>query len=147
MKPFSFKLDSVLNYRNYLEKTAQSDLFNARNEYERKEKEIERLTGKRMEMAKECSNEGIQGIDVSLYRIYRTFLKKLDLDLERAHMELKIQEKKVKDKEAALKEKSIKKKTLESLKDLQLQKHMRELEREEQKVMDELAVLNGGRGI
>ncbi|MDY7037231.1 MAG: flagellar export protein FliJ [Thermodesulfobacteriota bacterium] len=147
MKPFSFRLESVLNYRNYMLKSAQNDLFNARNEYERKEKEVERLAGKRMEVASQCSNEELKGIDVSLHRIYRTFLKKLDHHLEKAQMELKIKEKKVKDKEEVLKERSIKKKALESLKDLQLQKHRRELEREEQKVMDELAVLNEGGGI
>jgi len=32
MKPFTFRLDKILDYRKYLSKMAQIDLFNARNE-------------------------------------------------------------------------------------------------------------------
>jgi len=141
MKRFSFRLDSILNYRNYLEKRAQRDLFNARHEHIETEKEIERLGNKRMETARECSDEGLRGMDVPLYQVYRSFLLKLNYDLERAHMGLKKAEEKIKEKKAVLKEKSIKKKTLEVLKDLQLKKYMQRLEKEEQKVMDELAIM------
>ena len=33
MKPFTFRLEKILDYRTSLEKRAQIDLYNARNEY------------------------------------------------------------------------------------------------------------------
>jgi len=141
MKPFSFRLDSILNYRNYLEKRAQRNLANAINEYIGWEREIERLAKKRMEIARKCSDEGFKGMDVPIYHMYRSFLQKVNGDLERANMSLKKTEEKIKEKKAVLKGESIKKKTLETLKDLQLKKYMHRLETEEQKTIDELVIM------
>lgn len=140
MKPFSFRLDSVLNYRNYLEKMAQRNLISVINEYIGWEREIERLSKKRMEIARKCSDEGFRGMDVPLYHIYRSFLQKVNDDLERANMSQKKTEEKIKEKKAVLKGESIKKKTLETLKDLQRKKYMKRLETGEQKTIDELVI-------
>ncbi|UCH00544.1 MAG: flagellar export protein FliJ [Deltaproteobacteria bacterium] len=144
MKPFSFRLDSILNYRDYLEKRAQRDLFNARNEYMERVKAVKRLAKERVEIARRCRDEGFRGIDVPLYQIYISFLQRLEHDIERAHMSLKKGEEKVKAQEAVLKKESIKKKTLELLKDLQLKRRLERLEREEQKQMDELVIIRRG---
>jgi flagellar FliJ protein len=141
MKPFSFRLDSILNYRNYLEKKAQRNLVNAINEYRGLGREIERLSKKRIEIAGKCSEEGLRGMDVPKYHIYRFFLQKVTDDLERANMSLEKTEEKIKKKKAVLKGESIKKKTLETLKDLQLKKYMLRLETEEQKKLDELVIM------
>ena len=79
MKPFSFRLESILNYRNYLEKKAQRDLFKAKSEVMGWEREIKRLSERRMEIAQECSEAGIRGIDAPRYQTYKTFLQKLNL--------------------------------------------------------------------
>jgi len=144
MRAFSFRLDSIFNYREYLEKRAQRDLFNAKNEYIGSEKEIERLAERRVEIAITCSQEGFKGIDVPLYRIYRSFMQGLEHDLERAHINLKKAEEKVKVQQAVLRKKSIKKKTLEVLRDLHLKRYLERLEREEQKAIDELVILRKG---
>jgi len=141
MKPFSFRLDSILNYRNYLEKKAQRNLANVINEYIGWEKEIDRLSKKRIEIARKCSDEGFRGMDVPKYHLYRSFLQKVNDDLERANIGLKRTEEKIKEKKAVLKGESIKKKTLETLKDLQLKKYMHRLEKEEQKTIDELVIM------
>jgi len=144
MKRFSFRLNSILNYRGYLERRAQRDLFNVRNEYMEREKTVKRLAEKRREIARKRSDEGFRGIDVSLYQIYRSFLQKLDQDLENAHMSVKEGKEKVEAQQAVLKKESIKKRTLEILRDLQLRKHLEGLEREEQKVLDELVIIRKG---
>jgi len=141
MKPFSFRLDSILNYRNYLEKKARRNLANAINEYIGWEKEIDRLSKKRIEIARKCSDEGFRGMDVPKYHLYRSFLQKVNDDLGRANMSLEKTEEKIKKKKAVLKGESIKKKTLETLKDLQLKKYMHRLETEEQKTIDELVIM------
>ena len=144
MRPFSFRLDSILNYRNYLEKRAQRDLFNAKNEYIGSKEALRKLEDKRMETARRCSDEGFRGIDVAFYQMYRSFLKKLDYDIEGAHISIEEGKEKVKVQEAVLRKESIKKKTLETLKDLQLKKYSERLEREEQKIVDELVIIKRG---
>lgn len=141
MKKFSFRLDRLLNYRKYVEKQAQKDLFSARHEAQRLEKALKRLGEKRIETEKKCREEGAKGIDVPWYRIYQAFFQKSDHDLDRARIRLREGEEEVRAKVATLNEKTVKKRTLEVLKDMQYQKYLHQLGKEEQKIMDELAVM------
>ena len=145
MKKFSFRLDRLLNYRKFLEKQAQKDLFSARHEAQRREKALKRLVEKRIETEKRYLEEGFKGMEVSWYRIYQSFFKKSEYDLEMARIRLQKGAERVKSKVAKLEEKIVKKRTLEVLKDMQYQKHLKELRREEQKVMDETAVMRRNR--
>jgi flagellar FliJ protein len=146
MKPFTFRLQRLLNYRGYLERRAQVDLFNAKNEVRAQEEEIKKLKGTKMDIWEECSDEGARGMNVPLYQIYRSFINKLDLDLEEAHRRLEALEEKVKAQTAVLREETIRKKTLENLKDLQRKRYMVQTDREEQKEMDEMVILRKGAG-
>ena len=141
MKKFSFRLDRLLNYRKYLEKQAQKNLFNAKNEAQKREKALERLIKTRIETEIQCREEGAKGMDVPWYRIYQSFLEKSDRDVETARNRLQKGEARVKAKVAILEQKSVRKKTLEVLKDKQYKKYLYQLGKEEQKVMDELAVM------
>ena len=140
MKPFTFRLDKILDYRKYLSKVAQIDLFNAKIECIRREKKVKRLSEKRKEIAKSCIDEGVKGIDVPRYKIYLAYLYKIEHDLESAHTLLKQEKENVITKEAILTNESIKKKTLETLKDLKHNKHIELSEREDQKVLDEIVI-------
>ena len=144
MKPFSFRLESLLNYRNYLEKRAQWNLVNSINEYIGLERKIERLSKKRIEVAEKCSKEGLKGMDVPKYHIYRYFIQKITDDLAGASMDLEKTEEKIKEKKAVLKGESTKKKSLETLKELRRKKYMLRLELEEQKTLDELVITRKG---
>jgi flagellar export protein FliJ len=145
VKPFSFRLKSVLKYRNYQEKNARKNLLIARDGYSAREKEIEKLTKKKMDTAREISKETVKGIDAWRYDFYRSFLKRLEQDLETAYCSLREAEKEVKEKQKILKKASINKKTLETLEDLQSKRYVEDLNAEEQKTMDELAITAGGR--
>jgi flagellar FliJ protein len=144
MKKFSFRLDSVLNHRRYMEKKAQRDLVNARDEQVRREKVAKELGDQRMDTAKECSDETFKGIDVPSYRLFISFLQSLNQDLERAHMSVKQGEEKVRAQQEILKGKSIEKKSLEILKDLQFKKYKLTRERADQKAIDELVIMRRG---
>ena len=141
MKKFSFRLDRLLNYRKYLEKQAQKNLFNAKNEALKREKVLEGLIQTRTETGKRCREEGAKGMDVPWYRIYQSFLEKSERDVETARSRLQKGEARVKAKVAILEKKSVRKKTLEVLKDKQYKKYLHQLGKEEQKAMDELAVM------
>jgi flagellar FliJ protein len=147
MKPFSFRLNKILDYRKYLRKRAQIDVFNARNECQKREKKVIRLNEKRSEISKECSEEETRGMSVPVYQLFTTFMKKIDDDLKEAHLRLNEGKDEVMVKEAILKQASIKKKTLETLKDLQYKHYMETLGREEQKILDEIVITGKGRSV
>lgn len=144
MKRFSFRLDSILDYRRHLEKRAQRDLGNAHNEQARTKKVAKELRDKREDISKECSDETFRGIDVPSYNLYTSFLRILNQDLEKAHMSLKQGEEKIRAHEAVLKRKSIEKKSLETLKESQFKEYKLTRERAEQKAIDELVIMRRG---
>jgi len=147
MKPYSFRLNKILDYRKYLRKRAQIDVFNARIECQKREKELLGLVDQRAEISEECSEEETKGMSVSVYQIFQSFMKKIDYDLKDAHLKLNEEKEKVMVKEAILKIASIKKKTLETLKDLQYKKYMETMRREEQKILDEIVITGKGRSV
>jgi len=147
MKPYSFRLNKILDYKKYLRKRAQIDVFNARNECQEREKEVLRLVDKKEGISEECSEKEIKGMSVPEYQIFKKFLNKIDCDLEDAHLRLDEGKEKVTVEEAILKQASIKKKTLETLKDLQYEKYMETLGREEQKILDEIVITGKGRSV
>lgn len=130
-----------MGYRNYLLKRAQVDLSNARYACKQTEKEIGQVVQKRIEVARQCTDEGAKGVDVARYQIFKSFLQKLEGDLEQAHIRLQEGKEQVAKKEALLKKASINKKALARLKELQQKKHIERLERETQKVLDEIVVI------
>jgi flagellar FliJ protein len=147
MKPYSFRLNKILDYRKYLRKRAQIDVFNARNECQRREKEVLGLVEHRTEIREECSKKETKGICVPLYQIFKSYLQKIDYDLKTVHLRVNEEKEKVMVKEAILKQISIKKKMLETLKDLQYKKYMEALGREEQKILDEIVITGKGRSV
>ena len=147
MKPYSFRLNKILDYRKYLRKRAQIDVFNARNECQKMEKEVLRLVEQKAEISEERSKEEEKGMSVPEYQIFQAFLQKLGHDLKEAHLRLDEEKENVMVKEAILKQASIKKKTLETLKDFQYKKYMEAMRREEQKILDEIVLTGKGRSV
>jgi len=147
MKSYSFRLNKILDYRKYLRKRAQIDVFNARIECQKREKELLGLVDQRAEISEECSEEETKGMSVPVYQIFQSFMKKIDYDLKDAHLKLNEEKEKVMVKETILKIASIKKKTLETLKDLQYKKYMETMRREEQKILDEIVITGKGRSV
>jgi flagellar FliJ protein len=144
MKSFKFRLDKILDYRKYLTKAAQIELFKAENECIRREKQIKRLSEERQELTKSCIEEGVKGIDVPRYRIYQAYLYKIERDLESARIFLKQEKKNVITKKTILKNESIKEKSLETLKDMKHKQYIELSERQDQKVLDEMVIIGRG---
>ena len=144
MKPFSFRLDKILNYRTYLRKKAQIELFNARNECLKREKEVLDLIEKRKEISEQCSEKESRGMSVPEYNKYQAYLKRIGEDIEKAYIRLNREKEEVIAKEIVLKQASINKKTLEVLKERKHNKYVESLVREEQKILDEIVITGKG---
>lgn len=141
MKQFSFRLEKVLRYRKYLETKALINLTDAINEYHKKEDSIKMIVAKRKEMSDECSGEKQKEMGVARYRLYYHFFQKLNDEQEAGGIELKNTEVKVQTRRMLLTKESIKKKSLERLKGIQSGRYHEISEKEEQKIMDETAII------
>ncbi|MBU2621878.1 MAG: flagellar export protein FliJ [Proteobacteria bacterium] len=141
MKKFSFRLEKVLRYRKYLETKAQIKLVSTINEYNIIENSIKMIVVKRKELSGECSEEKRKGMDVARYRLYYHFNRKLNDDLEAGDLALKKSEATVILHRTLLKKESVKKKTLDTLKEVQSCRYRDISEKEEQKEMDETAII------
>jgi len=141
VKRFSFRLEKVLRYRKYLESKAQIKLVDAINEYHKKENSIKIIVAKRKELADECGGEKKKGMDVARYCLYYHYFRKLNDEQEAGGLALKKTEEKVQAHRMLLTKESIKKKTLETLKEVQHGRYQEISGKEEQKMMDETAII------
>ena len=147
MKPFTFRLESILRYRKYLEKRAQGNLARAREELSRREKSVQSIHQRRKDIEVESENRVAKGIDVSVYRLYFAFSQRLQDDLDEAIHRLMESEKEVHTKKIAVKEASVKKKSLSVLRDQYWKEYTEGLEKEERKALDELVIMRRGQTV
>jgi flagellar protein FliJ len=147
MSKFTFRLESVLSWRKNLEKQAQRDLYTVRNAHMVKERTIQAMKTKREELCRARGLRESQGMDVSLYRIYRSYLDQMDCDIDQSHNELARIEEDIRMRRSALKSASIQKRTLETFKADQRKRHLEHDEKEKQKALDELVIMRRGHTI
>ena len=144
MKAFSFRLESVLNYRKFLEKKAMMQLMREKKLYSEVEMLISHFKSKKSEVAKQCHLAGLNGVDASHYQTYKSYLGKLNDDIDKAYIELKEKEKDIEEQEMVLKNETVKKKAVETLRNRHFEEHRSMAEKAEQKYMDEVVILQRG---
>ena len=144
MRPFTFKLESVLNYRKFMEKKQMMRLMKHNRACEGLKLSISRLAAQRSDMALKCSRAGAQGASVFEYLAYKSYLDTLQEDIEAARCELREEERRAREQEAVLKQETIKRKVLERLKELRLEDHREMIVKLEQEYLDELVINKRG---
>ncbi|MEF2232115.1 MAG: flagellar export protein FliJ [Pseudodesulfovibrio sp.] len=137
-KPFSFKLERVLDYRGQLEEQAKGELSRAQRVFDAQSAAVAGLEALFAEhMTKEMeSHKSVN--DMWLWRQYREALQR-DLVRERTalrELELKLQQR----REEAV-ERSRDRKLLEKLKETQARKYNEEASAREEKENDEMAAI------
>ncbi|MDQ1331341.1 MAG: flagellar protein FliJ [Thermodesulfobacteriota bacterium] len=144
MKKFSFRLEKVLNYRKHLETRARIGLAEAVGERCRREASVKRIEEMRRDLSDKCGGEKQMEIDVFRYRLYHDFFRKLNDDRQTADIELLQADLSVSRHRSALMNESMKKKALERLKEIQSVRHRAFSDKEEQKELDETALISKG---
>ncbi len=137
-KPFSFKLERVLDYRGQLEEQAKALLAKARAVRDAQREVVEELQGRyRTHMAKEMESHKSTN-DMWLWRQYKEALEQDSVREEAVlrQLELKLQQRR---QEAV--ERSRDKKLLEKLKENQAKKYHDEASAREEKENDEMAAI------
>jgi len=137
-KPFKFKLDKVLDYREQLEEQAKAALSKAKAKHAAQAALVEELQATLDMHMKKLAESQQSANDMWLWQQYKealeqdvyaawTELKNLDLKLQRCMTEAV--------------ERSKEKKLLEKLKETQLKKHRNEENAREEKENDEMATI------
>jgi len=140
MKPFVFRLESVLRYRTFKEKKALAALVAARQGHADIEKKIGSLFYQRQKSAGLRSSRGREGVVAGTYQAYTSFLQKLDRDLLAEKEALDRAAQLVRARESELVVETRKRKTLESLRETQLERHRADIEKKTQQMLDELII-------
>lgn len=147
MKKFKFKLESVLKYKDFLEKEAKQALMTINMDIRECEANIEEIRVKRARLVNEVEKETEKGIAIELFQMFQNYIGAIEnnLENERNRLKLLFDEKDLrtlklidakKEKEAIAKLKSNKKK-----------KFMEEMIYEEQKELDEISSIKKAREI
>lgn len=141
MKQFHFRLDSVLRYRKYLERTAQIKLGIAEQALIKCRDKIDSLRRLRKSISNELEYEGQKGMSSHNYQIYKLYIEKIDSDIASEHQHLKELIVSRERKREELKLTSIKKKSLKRLRDIEYSRHKEHSNLFEQNAIDELILL------
>lgn len=144
MKKFTFKLDSVLRYREHQEKKARRDLTDATNAWIETRELRDELAEKKEKLLNQLRMDAMEGMAASWYMACQNYAGQLDDELEQAHKKLEKQNRIVEDRRESLKKQYMAKESLDSLRSLYAQNHKTWVEEEEQKLLDEMILMKRG---
>jgi flagellar FliJ protein len=138
MKRFKFRLDPVIRYREYRERIAQIGLARETQALVESKNRIYEIEQARQYTVSELDSEQKQGIEVDRHLIFTAYLQGLHDEIESERERLVEIDKRIREKQEAAKVETMKKKTLEWIKQTQYSKHLKWINRAEQKAADEL---------
>ena len=138
MKRFKFRLDPVIRYREYRERIAQIGLARETQALVESKNRIYEIEQARRYTVSELDSEQKQGIEVDRHLIFTAYLQGLRDEIESERERLVEIDKRIREKQEAAKVETMKKKTLEWIKQIQYSKHLKWINRAEQKAADEL---------
>ena len=145
MKRFAFKLQPLLNYRQYLERLAQQNTARAHMDVKNCEKQITNLKQTYDQNSDKIENIVVKGVKASEFRRYHHYLDSVESGIEDEKLK-KIELKKVlKKKLSDLKKKSVDKKAMELYREKLQNEYTQEIIKIEQKELDEISSLKTAR--
>ncbi len=145
MKRFDFRLESLLNYRKYLERIAQQHTAKAQMDVNACENEILNLKKIWAQNSDEIENIVQKGVSSKEFKRYHDYLDSVEAGIIQEESR-KIQLKKVlKEKLLELKKKSVDKKAMELYREKLKIVYAQELNKNEQKELDEISSLKTAR--
>jgi len=147
MKKFSFRLQSLLKYRQYLELVAKQEVARAQKDLKESELRILDLNEEGLRVARALDRVSAGGIRAIEFKSYRDYIDGVDDDMNREVKRKITLENVLGKKQAALTKKSVDKKMLERLKKRKNREYLEEFLKGEQKSSDEISSLKKAREI
>jgi flagellar FliJ protein len=138
--PFSFRLQSLLNWKKGLEESAQMRMAEKGRQLHRQEEEIQRLVSQRAEMGQILNSKAIEGMQVGEYLVYKDYaegsyhvLMKSEGEKEKTRKEMEEERERL---VGFMKERKI----LEKVKEKRLKKFITLMEKLDQRNIDEIVI-------
>jgi len=147
MKRFKFRLESLLKYKGHLEQVARREMADAVAQVNTCEQQIQTLGQDRSLAALRLEAMVEKGMSAMEFKRHHGFLSAVDQMILDEKQRKRTLEKKVEETRAMLKKRTIDKKSLERLREKQAEEYTREMLREEQKELDEIAGIKTAREI
>ncbi len=147
MKRFSFRLQSVLRYRQYLERLAQQETAKANMDVQESQNRIEALKKRHIEVSEALESVALKGVTALALKRYHDYLDSLHdgIKLERNNRQ-RLQAILI-EKQSALANKRVDREVVERLREKKESLYMDGLLKEEQKIIDEISSLKKAREV
>jgi flagellar FliJ protein len=145
MRRFQFRLESLLRYREYLEKQVKQEVADVRAEILQCEERIDRYETDQAETTQELEQEVATGIDSKRYKHYTDFIESIEAGIQAENMLLDELQMRLSEKQRQLAQRSVDKKVLEKLKDRRREEYHQEAIRRFQKESDDMIVTRNAR--
>ncbi|MDD9303604.1 MAG: flagellar export protein FliJ [Desulfobacter sp.] len=147
MKRFEFKLESLLKYKRHLEQMARQEMAKAVSQMNECTHQIQTLKENRETSALRLDHLVEKGVNSREFNLHHGFLSVLDrMIIEEQDRKIRL-EKMMEEKRSLLKKRTIDKKAMERLRERRADEYTREIIRQEQKELDEIASLKKAREI
>ncbi len=145
MKRFNFRLSSLLDFREHLERLAQKETAMAYKDVKESQEAIEELKGRYTKTAAALDSIVFKGIKAGQLQLYTQYLELIDYSIFEEKQRKKVFKKKLDEKIAELTKKSVDKKVIERLKEKKEIEYMDEFRKFEQETIDEVVSLKKAR--
>ncbi|MCK5099735.1 MAG: flagellar export protein FliJ [Desulfobacteraceae bacterium] len=145
MKRFDFRLTSLLDFREYLERLARKETAVAYKDVKNSQKAIEELKERHIKTATMLDKIILKGIKAEELHLYNGYLDMMDYSIVEEKQRKKGLKKILDKKIAELTKKSVDKKVIERLKEKKMTEYMEEFRKFEQETIDEVVSLKKAR--
>lgn len=147
MKKFSFRLESLMKYRQYQELQAQQDVARAYRDVQVCEIRIHTLELAHSRTAQTLDRAAVKGITANEFKNYSDYLDGLADDLAQLLRQKTALATQLREKQALLTRRSVDRQVLERLKTRKRNEYIQGFQRSEQNASDEIASLKKAREI
>ena len=137
---YRFKLEALRQYRSFQEETRQKEMAEAQRIRDREAGMLRELTDLRDQTENDLKSKQKESIMAPYMAIYSNYLNKLESDIFAQKHKLSDAEKNLQKTREALLAAMQKRKTLEKLKEKGLKAHLENLNGEEEKFINEMAI-------
>ena len=139
---YRFNLESILQYRIFIEKTLQREFIILKQELFGEKEKLNTCIKEREKNMIEFDQKHREGVSVSTSLLYKNFFDRLAKEFKQQKIRVDKVRKKADDKNSDLIEAVKKRKMLDKLKKKGLRLYMNKLAKQEQNFIDEVAIHN-----
>lgn len=142
MGKFVFKLQAVLNLKKQIESNLKNELGKAVQELERQKKKLKDIELKRAAYYQEINAKSSSGVSVGKLKEFSSYISLLNEKIEYQKNNVKCAQKSVDKYREQLIVAVQERKMMEKLREKKFEEFMKEQQRDEQKIIDEIASFN-----